>query len=90
MRPLTTGNRGTTVAYQGQERVAQTLVATPGLKRYSTNKSIKMELHEHWEQDVEDTWVGNLESLQRCIYELLIKNQELRMALIRERRGELP
>lgn len=37
--------------------------------------------HEEWTQGIEQAWRGHLESLQECLCELLLKNQQLRMAL---------
>ena len=36
--------------------------------------------HEEWMQRIEDTWRGQLETLQQCMCELLVKNQRLRIA----------
>ena len=38
--------------------------------------------HEEWTQRIEEAWQGHLETLQQYLCELLLKNQQLRMALI--------
>ncbi len=38
--------------------------------------------HEEWTQRIEAAWQGHLETLQQYVCELLLKNQQLRMALM--------
>jgi hypothetical protein len=38
--------------------------------------------HEEWKRGLEEDWQSHLETLQKCVCELLLKNQQLRMALI--------
>jgi hypothetical protein len=38
--------------------------------------------HEEWRQRTEADWQTQLETLQQCVCELLLKNQQLRMALV--------
>jgi len=38
--------------------------------------------HEEWKQRIEEDWQGHVETLQQCVCELLIKNQQLRLALM--------
>ena len=40
--------------------------------------------HDEWTQRIEEAWQGHLETLQQCLCELLLKNQQLRMALTAE------
>jgi len=44
--------------------------------------------HEEWKQRTAADWEHHLESLQRCVCELLLKNQQLRMALVATREPE--
>jgi hypothetical protein len=37
--------------------------------------------HEEWTRGLEEDWQSHLETLQKCVCELLLKNQQLRMAL---------
>lgn len=37
--------------------------------------------HEEWKQRLDEDWQGHLETLQKYVCELLIKNQKLRTAL---------
>jgi hypothetical protein len=37
--------------------------------------------HEEWKRRLEEDWQSHLETLQKCVCELLLKNQKLRMAL---------
>jgi hypothetical protein len=37
---------------------------------------------EEWKQRIEEDWQGHFERLQQCVCELLLKNQQLRMALM--------
>jgi len=38
--------------------------------------------HEEWEQRIEEGWQSQFERLQQYVCELLLKNQQLRMALM--------
>ena len=38
--------------------------------------------HEEWKQQIEEDWQSHFERLQQCVCELLLKNQQLRMALM--------
>jgi hypothetical protein len=38
--------------------------------------------HEEWKQRTEADWQSQLETLQQCVCELLLKNQQLRMELV--------
>jgi hypothetical protein len=38
--------------------------------------------HEEWTQRTEMDWQHHLETLQQCVCELLLKNQQLRMSLM--------
>jgi hypothetical protein len=42
----------------------------------------EMRGHEEWKQRIEEDWQGHFERLQQCVCELLLKNQQLRMALM--------
>ena len=37
--------------------------------------------HEEWKRGLEEDWQSHLETLQKCVCELLRKNQQLRVAL---------
>ena len=38
--------------------------------------------HEEWKQRIDEDWQDHIERLQQCVCELLVKNQQLRMALM--------
>ena len=38
--------------------------------------------HEDWKQLIEEDWQSHFDRLQQCVCELLLKNQQLRMALM--------
>jgi len=44
--------------------------------------------HEEWTQRTAADWQHHLETLQQCVCELLLKNQQLRMALVAAREPE--
>ena len=44
--------------------------------------------HDEWKQRTEADWQHHLETLQQCVCELLLKNQQLRMALVAAREPE--
>jgi hypothetical protein len=44
--------------------------------------------HEEWKQRTEADWQHHLETLQQCVCELLLKNQQLRMELVEAREPE--
>jgi hypothetical protein len=52
----------------------------------SFEQSMKMALterrgHEEWKHGLEEDWQSHMETLQKYVCELLLKNQQLRMAL---------
>ncbi len=60
--------------------------AQPNARIFSTEQSSKGELferhgHEVGKQKLDEDWQNHLETLQKYVCELLIKNQKLRMAL---------
>ena len=80
----------TAAAYIGdamatQKRQEQSAHALPGVtfaQQYSKEELFEVHGHEVWKQRLEEDWQDHLETLQRYVCELLIKNQKLRMALI--------
>ena len=69
--------------HQHQAPAAQTLAevigsSTKGSKRAST----KRVRNEQWDRKIEEDWQAHLESLRRCISELLIGDQHPRMDLM--------
>jgi hypothetical protein len=38
--------------------------------------------HEEWEQRAEEDWQSHFERLQQCVCDLLLNNQQLKMALM--------
>jgi hypothetical protein len=64
-----------------QEPFAQAHAGTLEPVQRLRSASVAGRRHEQPDQRVEEQWHERLRSLQRCICELLIKNQQLRMAL---------
>jgi hypothetical protein len=69
-------------AQKREEHFAQTdsgvIAPEPGTKK----ALLEIRGHEEWKQKLEEDWLGSLKTLQQCVCELLLKNQQLRMALM--------
>jgi hypothetical protein len=65
-----------------QKRSNQVLAETTFAGQSSKAEAIEMHGQEVWKQRLEEDWQDHLETLQRYVCELLIKNQKLRMALM--------
>ena len=65
-----------------QERSSQTLAEVTFAEQSSKAEPFEMHGQEVWKQRLEEDWQDHLETLQRYVCELLIKNQKLRMALM--------
>lgn len=76
-----------------QEHFAQSNSETIALNQNAERALSGSHAHEEWMRSIEEAWQGHLETLQQQVCELLLKNQQLRMALItanapeRERRN---
>jgi hypothetical protein len=64
-----------------QEQSAQAPAGVIFAQQSSNGELSEMQGHEVWKQRLEEDWQDHLETLQRYVCELLIKNQKLRMAL---------
>jgi hypothetical protein len=77
-----TSRRGDVMAARNhQEHFAQ---AHSGIVSHEENTKralIERSGHEEWKQRLEEDWQSHLETLQKYVCELLIKNQKLRTAL---------
>ena len=73
------GNAMATQTRQGH--FAQSNSGAFALKHSAERAPAENHSHEEWMQRIEEAWQGHLESLQQCVCELLLKNQQLRMAL---------
>jgi hypothetical protein len=65
-------------AHQRQDRPVQPAARNIEPAQQFTNASVARWQQLKWRQEQEREWEGHLRSLQQCIGELLIKNQELR------------
>lgn len=68
--------------HKRQEQSAQALAGANFAQQGSNGELPEMHGHEVWKQRLEEDWQDHLETLQRYVCELLIKNQKLRMALM--------
>ncbi|MGO9940301.1 MAG: hypothetical protein ACLPH3_21745 [Terracidiphilus sp.] len=66
---------------QSEEPFAQMPAGAFAREQGSTSASTERQRDERWMKRDEDIWQHRLETLQQCVCELLIKNQQLRMAL---------
>jgi hypothetical protein len=66
---------------QPQDPFAQASAGTLAPEQGSASASTERQEDERWKKRNEADWQDRLENLQRCVCELLIKNQQLRMAL---------
>lgn len=64
-----------------QDRFAQARAGNLAPDQGSISASTERQLDERWEKRNEEDWQDRLETLQKCVCELLIKNQKLRMEL---------
>jgi hypothetical protein len=67
-----------------QGHFAQTNSEAIATEQNTDRAHIERHGHEEWTQRIDEAWQGHLEILQQCLCELLLKNQQLRMALIAE------
>ena len=64
-----------------REQFAQTHAGVTSARQTKEGALIEIRVHEEWKQRLEEDWQDHLETLQKYVCELLIKNQKLRMAL---------
>jgi hypothetical protein len=64
-----------------QEQFAQTNAEVTRPEQTAKGGFFETRGHEEWKQRLEEDWQDHLETLQKYVCELLIKNQKLRMAL---------
>ncbi len=82
MTAMTIRIAGAMATQQRQEPFTACSARTGSLEHGSTGSSAEMQRHEHWETRSDEERQGHIESLQQYVCELLIKNQQLRMALM--------
>jgi hypothetical protein len=63
------------------EHFAQSNPGAIALKQTTERELPGGHAHEDWMRSVEEAWQGHLETLQQQVCELLLRNQQLRMAL---------
>ncbi len=68
-------------AQMRQEHLAQANSGAIALEQSTERALTERRGHEEWMQRVDEAWQGHLETLQQYVCELLLKNQQLRMAL---------
>jgi len=64
-----------------QEQFAQTNARVTSTEQSSKGELFERHGHEVWKRRLDEDWQRHLETLQKYVCELLIKNQKLRMAL---------
>ena len=65
-----------------QEQFARTNSGVIQHEQRTRKTALERHGHEEWKQLIEEIWLGQLESLQQYVCELLQKNEQLRMALV--------
>jgi hypothetical protein len=75
-----------TANQMGREHLAQTNSGAFALEQSREATLGEGHGHEEWVQRIEGAWQGHLESLQQCVCELLLKNEQLRMELTAARK----
>lgn len=68
-------------SHQCQEPFAQLPAGTVAREQRSKSASTERQWSEQWRLRIEEDSQHRLEALQQCVCELLIRNQQLRMAL---------
>ena len=68
-------------SHKAQEHFAHTSSGTIVKKQDTERTLAERRGHEEWTQGIEQAWQGHLDTLQECVCQLLVKNQQLRMAL---------
>ena len=68
------------MATEASERIHAQPNSGSGARKQSAEKGLT-ESHRHieWTQRIEESWQGHLETLQKCVCELLLKNQHLKI-----------
>lgn len=77
-------------AQRRQEHFAQTNSGAIALEQSTERALTEKPAHEELMQRIEEAWQGHLETLQQYMCELLLANQQLRMALKAVNEPELP
>lgn len=82
MTAITIRIAGAMATHQRHEPFTASSVRTGSLEHGSTGSSAELQRNDHWETRNDAERQGHIESLQQYVCELLIKNQQLRMALM--------
>jgi hypothetical protein len=82
MKTVTIRNGDVLAAPKRQEHFAQTNSGGTSPVQKTKSELIEKRGHEEWKQRIEEDWQSRLETLQQCVCQLLLKNQQLRMALM--------
>lgn len=82
MRTVTTSKGDVKADQSRQEHFAQAHSGATSSERKSHGALIERDGHEEWKQRLDENWQSHLETLQKYVCELLIKNQKLRTALL--------
>lgn len=82
MTAITIRIAGAVVTEQRQEPFTACTARIGSLEHGSSGSSAEVQRREHWEARSDEERQGRIESLQQYVCELLIKNQQLRMALM--------
>jgi hypothetical protein len=65
-----------------QEHSAQTGSGAVAAQQRAQRPLAERRGHEEWKESIDEAWQSHLETLQQCVCGLLLKNQQLRMALM--------
>ena len=82
MTTATIGVGDVEASQRRQEHFAQTNSEAVTPEQNTERAHIESRGHEEWAQRIEEAWQGHIETLQQYLCELLVKNQQLRMALM--------
>ena len=80
------GDRTATRTRKGHFAHAESGVIAPG--QSAKRAIIEKHAHEEWNGRIEEEWQSHVETLQQYLRELLLKNQQLRMALMTANESE--
>jgi hypothetical protein len=81
MATMTIGIEDRTTTQKRKEHFAHTESGVTAPEQSTKRALIEKHRHEEWKHRIEEDWQNHVETLQQYLRELLVKNQQLRIAL---------
>ena len=82
MNTMTLAIRYPMATYRWQALLSQAHTGSVTQIQQLKNVNTESPKHEQWKDKIDEEWQGHLDTLQRYVCDLLIKNRQLRMTLM--------